>query len=207
MREPILIENQRDDAARDGGRHAAAAQAEFCVGATGTAAELLGQAREWRDVGYERQTRCDHIGFRKRVVPRRPARTERGHTIVGSGFAILRARRTHGDDRGCIPRRGQPGITRRTSVRALAVVAGRSDNHDAGGRGPLHGLHQGVGCCRLVNRMPKRKIDDVDGRQLTLRIQALGEDEFDGRNDVARVALTGPIQHLEPDQVRLGIRP
>jgi hypothetical protein len=55
--------------------------------------------------------------------------------------------------------------------------------------------------------MPKRKIDDVDGRQLTLRIQALGEDEFDGRNDVARVALTGPIQHLEPDQVRLGIRP
>ena len=134
-------------------------------------------------------------GSAKPSYQEEPARAVRRHHIVVALIGVLRHGRADADGGRRVARRRDAGVTHLAGVGVLAVVAGRGDDDESGGRRFLHGLHQRILAGRREDVMAERQVDNLNVQPVLV-----GRDEFERRNHVARLARSLAVENLQTNK-------
>ena len=200
----ICLEHQGHGAGDHGRRHAGPREAQVRLRCRRYGAAQQ-KGRLCRVQETCRVAQRDHPGAGRKeirlclIIDRRRASRAVGRIdVVHPRDGPLTARCSHRQD----PRR----VTGRRDAAVLglpqrvpAEVPGSCHDDDARVHRALGGLGQRVGVVRFGDPRADRQIDDADVVGLPVR-----DRPFERGNHVADDAAAGPVEHLQPDQVRIG---
>ena len=160
------VQQQRDAAADDGGRHAGAAQPQVGVACRCPRRATADSVDARYDPADSSDTMPgaggDDVRLDRQVVPRRTARAvgARPRSSRRSSRAVG-VERADGDRGGRVAGRGDAAEHRRAGG-GQAVVAGRDDDDEAGLDRARDRAAQRIGRGRLGDRVTERQVDDAD---------------------------------------------